>query len=61
MITEGSYRKQDLKRAMREINLEILKRDKNKQLWDLIWNESSDDEDNDTDGKFLLCSVNNFS
>ena len=60
MIEEGNYRKQDLKRAMREVNLEILKREKNKQIWDLIWNESSDDEDNDTDGRFMLRSVNNF-
>jgi len=38
---------------IREINLNILKKDLNRQVWDVLWFESSDDEDNDTEGKFI--------
>ena len=46
MVFKEDYNKQDLKKAMREVNLEALNRDKSRQLWDLAWNESSD-EDNE--------------
>ena len=37
----------------REINLNLLKKEKNRQAWDVTWFESSDEEDNDTEGNNL--------
>lgn len=48
-VEANDYRKEDLKKFIREINLAILKKDKNKQVWELAWFESSDEEDNDTE------------
>lgn len=48
-VEENDYRKEDLKKFIREINLAILKKDANKQVWELAWFESSDEEDNDTE------------
>jgi len=53
-VEENDYRKEDLKKFIREINLAILKKDANKQVWELAWFESSDEEDNDTEGWFLF-------
>ena len=48
----GDYKRTDLKAMIREINLQLLKDDKESQIWNYYFYESSDSEDNDSsDGK----------
>lgn len=49
-IVEGNYRKQDLKRIIRNLNLNRLLKEKNRQVWEMSWFESDDEEDNDSEG-----------
>lgn len=48
-IKKSLLSKDEEKEAIIQINLSILKKDPKKQIWDLDFCETSDDEDNDTD------------
>ena len=53
-LNSGNYKKEDLKKMVREINLYTLRKEEYRQIWNFHWYESSDEEDNDSSGKYRL-------